>query len=209
MISCDPLQTLSLALRFCRIITGHPILSVSFARGRLEQLIELRYSTGYIRIPSCPLPWLFAMESALWKTLGWPGNFSRIVLLISSTSSFQLQRMVNSEQYWSLWCCHIPFSSFLCSFIFDYFLDSVMPQHLFCVPYSITNNHHPSILCPLSIFCPLSPCHSIIHLCHHLFHLLSPDSLPLCSVSIFIFLTSIHYSLPPCSNFDYSSFCPL
>ena len=97
MIPCDPLQTPSLALRFHRIITGHPILSVSFARGRLEKLIELRYFTGYIRIPSCPSPWLFGMESALWKTLGLPGNFSRIVLLISSTSSFQLQRMVHSE----------------------------------------------------------------------------------------------------------------
>ena len=97
MIPHDPLQTPSLALRFHRIITRHPILSVSIARGRLEQLIKLRYSTGYIRIPSCPSPWLFGMKSALWKTLGLPGNFSRIVLLISSTSSFWLQRMVCSE----------------------------------------------------------------------------------------------------------------
>ena len=50
---------------------------------------------------------------------------------------------------------------FICSYIFDYLLDSVMPWHLFCVPYSLTNNLCHSILCPLSTFHPPSPHHSI------------------------------------------------
>ena len=43
---------------------------------------------------------------------------------------------------------------------------------------------------------------SILHLSYYLFYILSSNSLSLCSVSIFIFSTSVHYSLPPCSNFD-------
>ena len=72
-------------------------------------------------------------------------------------------------------------------------LDSVMPQHLFCVPYPTFSNL----------------CHSIFHPSDHLFHLLSSNSLFLCSVAIFIISTSIHYSLPPHPNFKYLSFCPL
>ena len=108
-------------------------------------------------------------------------------------------------------------------FYFDYLLDSVMPQHLFRVPYSITNNPHTTFVTPS--FHPLPLVHlpssitsslrhplflsSIIYLPCYLFHILSSNSMPFVLFSIFIFSTSIHYSLPPHSNFDYLSFCPL
>ena len=90
-------------------------------------------------------------------------------------------------------------------FYFDYLLDSVMPQHLFHVPHSITNNLCHSVL--LSSITPHFCLLSSVSLATCFHHLPSSDSLPLCSVSIFIFSTSIHYSLPPHSDFVYLSFC--
>ena len=85
--------------------------------------------------------------------------------------------------------CHIPFSSFLCSFYFDYLLDSVMPWNLFCVPYSINNLRHSVLLSSItlvSVLClSLTTC-SVFP---------SSDSLPLCSI---LFLSSQHLSITPC-----------
>ena len=89
---------------------------------------------------------------------------------------------------------------FYLSLVFDYLLDSVMPQHLFHVPYSITNNlHHSvflsSILHPLFIFCHSSFPSSISHLSHHLFYLPSSGSLFFCSI---LSLSSQHPFITPC-----------
>ena len=55
-------------LMFHSTIIGQPIFSASLVRGNPEQLMLLRYSTGYIRIPSAPCPSLSSIESALWNT---------------------------------------------------------------------------------------------------------------------------------------------
>ena len=80
-------------------------------------------------------------------------------------------------------------------FFFDFLLDSMMPQDLFCLPYSVTNNFHHSVPClSLSSITPLS-------------HLLSSISLTTCSVSCiltpcpFVLLLSLsfqHLSITPC-----------
>ena len=76
---------------------------------------------------------------------------------------------------------------------------------------SLFCNQQPSSLCPLSISVLHHPSFpsSVFCLSHHLLHIMYSDSLSLCSVSIFIFSTSIHYSLPPHSNIVYLLFCPL
>ena len=73
---------------------------------------------------------------------------------------------------------------------------------------------HPpsSIPCPLSVLCHLITLISILHalsLSQHLFHISIFQLLAPLFHSILIFSTSIHYSLPPHSDFDYLSFCPL
>ena len=93
-----------------------------------------------------------------------------------------------------------------------------MPRHLLCFPYSITYNLRHSVLCPLSLvhlpssvisalhhphFRPLSSVTLITSLC------MSPNSLPLHPILLIIFPTSVHYSLPPHSNFIYLTFYPL
>ena len=118
-------------------------------------------------------------------------------------------------------------------FCYLFFLDSVMPWHLFHVPHPISSNLCHSIL--PQPFCPSSSVNSIPYdipssiLSTPLTHLLSsipcitssfhiPSSLPLacfpssmfhCYVSIFTISTSVHYLLPPHSNFHYLSSCPL
>ena len=49
---------------FCSTMTGHPSFRESLASGNPEQLILLRYSNGYTRIPCSPSPSLSSMESA-------------------------------------------------------------------------------------------------------------------------------------------------
>ena len=67
-------------------MTGVPSLSLSFARGSPEQLIELRYSTGYISSPCPESMLLFKTASALCNIVSSPGKQSRICWLISLTS---------------------------------------------------------------------------------------------------------------------------
>src|SRR5271163_3718242 len=88
-----PLQTPSPGFRFLNTIIGHPTFSFNFESGNPEQLIELRYSTGYRSSPS-PLSPLFLIESALRNSLSSPGNCWSNASLISSTSSFRLVRIV-------------------------------------------------------------------------------------------------------------------
>ena len=114
--------------------------------------------------------------------------------------------------------CHIPFSSFLCSFILITFrlcdASASIPCSLFHYPQLLS--HHPpsSITCPPSIlhhFVTPSPLFlsSILHLSHHLFHISVFQLLASPFLSILIFSTFVHYSLPPCSDFNYLSFHPL
>ena len=71
------------------------------------------------------------------------------------------QTYTRCSNHWAIraFTCHIPFSSFPLFFYFWLPLDFVMPWHLFCVPYFITNNlchsilHPPSPLFPSSILC--------------------------------------------------------
>ena len=73
-----------------------------------------------------------------------------------------------------------------------------MPQHLFHVLYSVTNNLHHSILHHLSTFHPPSPLFpsSILHLSLTTCSIFpSSDSLPLCSI---LFLSSRHPFTTPC-----------
>src|SRR5271155_141932 len=65
----------------------------STLRVAIEQLIELRYSTGYRSSP-WPLSPLFLIESALRNSLSSPGNCASNASLISSTSLFRLVRIV-------------------------------------------------------------------------------------------------------------------
>ena len=99
-------------------------------------------------------------------------------------------------------------------------LNFVMPQHLSCFPYSITYNLCHSILHPLSLVHLLSSATLSLHpplfpssILHHplITSFCIPVSQLLASLfcSILIFPTSIHYSLPPCSNFVYLTFHPL
>ena len=78
-------------------------------------------------------------------------------------------------------------------FLFWLALDFVMPQHLFCFPYSTTHNLHHSILHPPSlhhsvnlipILCPLSPS-------HHFFPYLCLPT-PCLSVPFYFYLPNIH-----------------
>ena len=114
----------------------------------------------------------------------------------------------------------MSYTIFIFSFVLLFWLplDFVMPQHLFHVPYSITNNsslHPPShIPCPPPILHHLitpSPSFlsSVLSLSHHLFHISVFWLLASPFCSILIFLTSVHYSLPPHSDFVYLTFCPL
>ena len=97
--------------------------------------------------------------------------------------------------------CHIPFYSFICSFVFDCLLDSMMPQHLFCVPYSITNDLHHSVLPsfhPLLILHPPSLPHyhlpfSIPLTTCSIFHLPTP-----CPFVLFLSLSFQHLFITPC-----------
>ena len=122
--------------------------------------------------------------------------------------------------------CHIPIFTFPlfvdlipCSFILISFrLCDASAFIMF--PYSVTYNlyhsvfHLPSLI-HLSILChsiTLSP--SFLSFVLH--HSLTPSfRIPLFqllaspSCSIIIFPTSVHYSLPPHSNFVYLTFCPL
>ena len=79
--------------------------------------------------------------------------------------------------------------------------------YVFLIPLPTTSITPSSILHPLSIFHPPSLHHSvtlITSFCLYVSQLLaSPFH------SIIIFLTSVHYSLPPHSNFVYLTFCPL
>ena len=117
--------------------------------------------------------------------------------------------------------CHILFFTFPLFFdlipcsLFWLALDFVMPQHfimfsLFC--YLQPPSLHPlsSILCPPSVLChfvtPSPSLPSSVTLSSLLSISLSPNSL---LYSIFTFATSIHYSLPPRSNFVYLTFHPL
>ena len=81
-------------------------------------------------------------------------------------SDFLYFNLIHISAYYDLsgqQTCHIPFSSFICSFVFDYFLDSMMSWHLFCVPYSITNNLCHSVF-PSSVLCSSSILHHFITL---------------------------------------------
>jgi len=98
MIPLVPLQTLSAGKRFLRTITGQPILSFNFAKGRPEQLMLLRYSAGYISSPSFGLS--LTTLSWLKKTRSSPGNSFSMRSLRSSTSSLQLESIIRSEKYW-------------------------------------------------------------------------------------------------------------
>ena len=102
--------------------------------------------------------------------------------------------IINGEEV-----CHIPFSSFLCSFILITFR---LCDASASIPYSLSCNQQPLSLCPLSSVTShlLSSVTliSILHppsLSHHLFHIPSFNSLPLCFI---LFLFSQHPSITPC-----------
>ena len=96
---------------------------------------------------------------------------------------------------------------FICSFIFNYLLDSMMPQHL--VPYSVTNNLCHSVLpssipCPPSILCHLITPLPLIPIFHLLFSLTTCPIFCLptpCSFVLFLSLSSQHPFITPCLSF--------
>ena len=108
------------------------------------------------------------------------------------------------------------FNLILCSFILISFrlCDALAFYYVFLILLPITSITLSSILHPLSTFHPPSLCHSVT-----LVPVLCPLSPPITSFhipvsqliaspfcSIFIFSTSIHYSLPPRSDFVYLTF---
>ena len=99
----------------------------------------------------------------------------------------------------------VSYTIFVFYLFFCFWLPSRLHDALASILCSLSHNNlcH-SVFSPLFIFCSPSLCYPItlFHLSYYLFCLLSSNSLPLCSVSIFIISTSIHYSLPPHFNFD-------
>ena len=102
----------------------------------------------------------------------------------------------------------LSYTIFTFSFVLLFWLalDFVMPQHLFCVPYSITHNLHYSILHPPSLVHLLSSITSLLYHPHShppfsitlsplLSISLSSNSLPLHSI---LFLSSQHPFITPC-----------